>query len=106
MNSDNYLQEQKYLRAKKRVEDLKGFYTHLAVYVAVNLFISITRIVQESKDGFTIAETLSDFGTFAIWIFWGIGVLFHGLKTFGFNFLMGKDWEERKIKEYLKEKNR
>ena len=105
MKTDNNLQEQKYIRAKKKVEELKGFYTHLVVYIAVNLFISITRIVQEMQDGFTFGESFFEFSTFAIWIFWGIGILFHGLKVFGSNIFLGKDWEERKIKEYMDNKN-
>tara|TARA_B110000211_G_scaffold181902_1_gene205873 strand:+ start:436 stop:567 length:132 start_codon:yes stop_codon:yes gene_type:complete len=42
MKSDNYLEEQKYIRAKKRVQELKGYYWHLAVYIAINLFLSVT----------------------------------------------------------------
>lgn len=105
MKTDNNLQEQKYIRAKKKVEELKGFYTHLVVYIAVNLFISITRIVQEMQDGFTFEESFFDFSTYAVWIFWGIGLVFHGMKVFGFNFILGKDWEDKKIKEYMDNKN-
>ena len=33
--------------------------------------------------------------------FWGIGLLFHGLNVFKHNFHFFKDWEERKIKEFM-----
>ena len=31
---------------------------------------------------------------------WGIGIVIHGLTTFPFG-IFGKEWEERKIKEYM-----
>lgn len=31
--------DEKYLRAKKRVENLKAFYIHLTVYILVNLML-------------------------------------------------------------------
>ena len=31
--------EDKYQKAKKRVKEIRGFYTHLVVYVSVNLFV-------------------------------------------------------------------
>lgn len=105
MKTDNHLEEQKYILAKKRVEEIKGFYIHLAVYIIVNLFISTVKIVREVQDGFTFEEAFTDFGSYAVWIFWGIGVLFHALKVFGFQFFFGRDWEERKIKEYMNNNN-
>ena len=33
----------KYLRAKKRVEKIKGFYVHFAIYILVNLFLSTAK---------------------------------------------------------------
>ena len=35
--SDN--EKKKYEQAKKRVEEIKGFYTHLIIYVLVNIFL-------------------------------------------------------------------
>jgi hypothetical protein len=32
---------------------------------------------------------------------WGIGVFFHGLKVFNYMPFFGKDWEEKKIKEFM-----
>lgn len=86
--------EEAYLRAKKKLDKLIGFYWHLAVYVIINLFLIIL-IVSNSDQG------LWDFGTWATPLFWGIGLLFHFLGVFGPNFMFGKNWEERKIKEYM-----
>jgi hypothetical protein len=32
---------------------------------------------------------------------WGIGLLAHGLSVFAFRGAFGRNWEERKIREYL-----
>lgn len=104
MEIDNNNLDRKYLRAKKRVDDIKGFYVHLAVYLGVNLFISITKVVNSVREGSSLAMELSDFSTYAVWLFWGIGLVMHGFKIFGTNILMGKDWEERKIQEIMKKK--
>jgi len=95
--SDNYLS------AKKKVEELKGFYIHLSIYVLVNFFISMAKIVRNIYDGETFNEAFFDFGTFAVWIFWGIGIFFHGLGVLGKNIFFSKNWQERKIKEFMDE---
>lgn len=91
---DFYAREEAYLRAKKKLDKLVGFYWHLAVYIIVNLFL-ILLIGLNNGDGFW------NFGTFSTAIFWGIGILFHFLGVFGPNFMFGKDWEKRKIQEFM-----
>ena len=40
------------------------------------------------------------------WVFWGIGVLFHWIGVFEIVSFVGKDWEDKKIKELMeKEQN-
>jgi hypothetical protein len=92
----------KYLRAKKRVEKIKGFYVHFAIYILVNLFLSSIIIYGlTSDDGDTFGEAFSNFGVYSTWVFWGIGVFFHWLGVFGFNSLFGRNWEEKKLKEIM-----
>lgn len=96
----DYKNEDAYIRAKKRVEAIIGFYWHLAAYVIVNIFL-ILLIALNSNEGFT------GFGTYATAFFWGIGLAFHFIGVFGFNFLLGKNWEQRKIDEFIeKERNK
>lgn len=99
----NFLQEQKYIKAKKRVKEIKGFYIHLTVYVLVNLFISGVIIFGLTRgEDSSITEAISNFGVYSTWIFWGIGMFFHWLGVFGFRSVgFGKDWEDRKIKEFM-----
>lgn len=90
----DYKKEEAYLRAKKKLEKLVGFYWHLAVYVIVNLFLIILITVNSNEDFWS-------FGTFATAFFWGIGLAFHFLGVFGPDFIFGKNWEEKKMKEYM-----
>ncbi|MFY9241731.1 MAG: 2TM domain-containing protein [Polaribacter sp.] len=98
----NFLQEQNYIKAKKRVKEIKGFYIHLSVFIIINIFISGIIIFGLMSSGDSFAETITNFGVYSTWLFWGIGMFFHWLGVFGFKSLgFGKDWEERKIKEMM-----
>ena len=101
MNTD-FTKEQQYLKAKKQVDKLKGFYIHLIVYVIVNVFVSSIIIFGlMSGGGYDFMGALTHFGTYSTWIFWGIGLFFHALATFGFNSFLGKNWEDKKLKEFI-----
>ena len=93
-DNNNFIKEDAYIRAKKRVDSIKGFYWHLAVYIVVNIFI-VTIIVSNSD------VELFSLGALSTPLFWGIGLLFHFLGVFGSNILFGTGWEKRKIKEFM-----
>ncbi|MEM8999213.1 MAG: 2TM domain-containing protein [Bacteroidota bacterium] len=92
---------EKYDRAKKRVEDLKGFYIHFAVYVCINAFILVNIYVRSLGEG----ENFWQWSHFFVLLGWGVGLFFHAARIFGFNLILGKDWEERQIQKYM-EKDR
>jgi hypothetical protein len=71
------------------------------MYIVVNLFLSGAQVVDEITENKSFIDIFSDFGMYAVWIIWGIGFLSHTLKIFGFPFFMREDWEVRKIKEYI-----
>lgn len=84
--------EERYQEAKQRVHDIKGFYSHLAAYILVNAMLIVINLIS------------SPGGLWFYWvtIFWGIGVAFHALDVFVFKGkVMGKQWEEKKIREYM-----
>lgn len=99
----NFTQQQKYIRAKRRVEDLKGYYWHLAIYGIVNMFIIIRKVMRNLDRGETFNQAFFDWSTFGLAILWGVPLLLHTFRILGFNFFLGKDWEERKIKEFMNE---
>ncbi len=92
----NTQDEIKYQEAIKRVKKLKGFYTHTIVYILVNILIFFLN-VNNLEQG----ESYFQFKNFMTAFFWGIGLLAHALSTFLPYFILGKDWEERKIKEFM-----
>ena len=87
-------EQAKYQEAKKRVEEIKGFYFHLISYIVVNAILVVINLL-------TSPEYL-----WFIWpiIGWGVGLLIHAFTVFGN--VMGKAWEERKIKEILEKDKR
>ena len=88
----NFIEEQRYLKAKKRVKDVKGFYIHLVIeifslitIVAVNLIFS---------PGFHWFWFAAPGIVFVIILHW---FLVFGPPKIGF----GKNWEDKKIQELI-----
>lgn len=98
--------ENKYLRAKKRVEELKQFYKHAAFYIVINGFFIVRRIYKDIEYGDSVIEALTDFSNYRLFFWWGIILIFHGINTFRFDFFFGKNWEDRKIKEEMDKHNK
>ena len=84
-------ENRKFHRAKKRVNDLKGFYQNLLSYIVIIPFLILVNYM-----------TYWEFKWF--WfsaIGWGIGVVIHAFVIFS----VGTDWEKRKIQEFMEKDN-
>ncbi len=105
MQSKNKETLTSYERARKRVDDIKGFYGHLAAYLIVNLVVLLARGRFMSIDNtiFQNSDYLNwiDWNVFGTPIIWGIFLVVHGISVFGKNPFLGKAWEERQIKKYM-----
>ncbi|WP_367752051.1 2TM domain-containing protein [Flavobacterium sp. WC2430] len=100
--SGNGSPDARYDIAYRRVKRIKGFYVHLLVYVLVNAFIVLSTF-NRSLLG---SEVFWKWETWSTALFWGIGLLSHGLSVFGRELFFGSDWEEKKIQELMdKDKN-
>ena len=89
-----------YLKAKRKIEVLKGFYGHLTVYVILNSIMILFNANVFSKG--TI--DFSNWEDYFTAIMWGIGLFFHFLYVlvyFNFNSNYIKRWEDRMIQEFL-----
>jgi len=75
--------------ARKRVEEKKGFFTHLAVYILVNILLVIIWAFPAGGGGYP----------WFLWVLggWGIGILFHFLEVFVFS--KQTSWEKRAIEK-------
>ncbi|WP_318344420.1 2TM domain-containing protein [Flagellimonas baculiformis] len=82
-----------YDRAKRRVEDLKSFYYSLVGFCLVIPFL------------WWLNSRTTDF-LWAIFptVGWGIGLVSLWMTSHGYNPIFGKEWEERKIKEFMDNK--
>ena len=86
-----YLENSKYVKAFERVEKLKEFYQNIASYCIVIPFLIFINLY-----------TSPGFHWFWFPVFgWGIGLFFHFLEVNNYNVFLGKNWEEKKIKEMM-----
>jgi sensor histidine kinase YesM len=89
--TSNYHENSAYYRAKKRVEQLRGFYGNLISYcliIPVLVFINLTFTPGFHWFWFSVGG-------------WGFGLSVHAFQTFGY----GANWEERKIREILQKED-
>jgi hypothetical protein len=88
--NDKKIDEEKYRMAKKRVEEIKGFYGHLFSYVGVNVVLLVIDLVTGG-------------GLWFYWVsvFWGIGLFWHAMGIFVFGKFTGSSWEKKKIEEIM-----
>ncbi|WP_419869295.1 2TM domain-containing protein [Chryseobacterium sp. CT-SW4] len=87
MNTSLNTENTAYQKAARRVKDLKGFYGNLTSYCLVIPFLLVLNLLTSPTH---------------LWFFWpmlgwGIGLLAHGISVFG----IGKEWEEKKIRELM-----
>jgi hypothetical protein len=94
------------LKAKQRVKKMKEFYKHVVAFVLVNLFLTfVWKFSFKIFGDFVISNHFNEdgFTHIPIWFIWGIFLAADAIKTFGLTNRFTKDWEEKKIKEFMKE---
>lgn len=83
--------QERYERARQRVEVLRGFYAHALVYILVNIGLAGYNLAV-SPDRIWFIYTLAG---------WGIGLVAHGAYVMGSGRFLGAAWQERKIREAM-----
>ena len=86
----------RYREARRHVKKLRGFYSHAVTYVVVIGCLLLVNLVSSPGKLWIQWAALG----------WGVGLAAHGLSVFAFSGVFGKDWEERKIREYLERSSR
>lgn len=86
-----------YQQARKRVQEKKGFYTHLTVYISVGAFFLAMNIL-----------TMDPWEPDKWWFFfplmpWGVGLLIHYFSVFGLpgTDILTQKWEEQEMEKEL-----
>ena len=116
---NKYKQSPQFVKARKRVDNIKKFYKHLTVFIVIN---SVLLIAKFKLFDFFTQQGVQDQG-FYDWlnwniigtpVVWGIGLLLHGIYVFRMNSRPLKDfkprfvknWEMKKMEEFLREEKR
>lgn len=82
-----------YIRARKRVKEIKSFYANLTSYCIIIPFLIFVNLFTQNKYHWFWWPLLG----------WGIGVASHAFQVFG----IGQSWQEKKIQEIMnKQKNK
>jgi hypothetical protein len=89
-------EQELYANARKRVEELKGFYSHALIYIVVNLGLMGLNLLTSPGYYWFVWPMLG----------WGIGLVAHGFSVFGAGRLFGPEWEQRKIRELVEKERR
>lgn len=85
-----FLEDKRYEKAKDKVERIKAFYGNLIAYCLVMVILAVINYSTTSFP-WVIFPALG----------WGFGVVAHGMDAYDYNPLFGKNWEERKMREYM-----
>ena len=84
-----------YVRARKHVEELKEFYYNLISYCIVIPFLI-----------FINYKTSWNYKWFFFPMFgWAVGLSFHAYKVFVNDGMLGRSWEDKKIRKFMEEDN-
>lgn len=95
-NSNSNDERNMYLKAQKRVEDIKGFYGHLTSFVVVNIGLITLNLATSPQHLWFLYPFIG----------WGVGLAAHGMSVFNYMPFLNSNWEERKIRELMdKERN-
>lgn len=85
------MEDGKYRAAKARVNAIRGFYLHALTFIIINFLLLVINIIQDPHNLWFYWVTL----------FWGVGLCLHAFSVYGTPEFLGREWEEKKIKEIL-----
>ncbi|WET01642.1 2TM domain-containing protein [Flavobacterium sp. YJ01] len=100
-HSGEYTNDESYNAAYQKVKKIKGFYSHLKVYVIVNMIIIVSSLSRNHLGSGIDFSGLSEWHTYSTAFFWGIGLVAHGLSVFASEWFFNSDWEQKKIQKYM-----
>lgn len=97
LSTETSMYEQREIPERERealeyVRDIKGFYSHLAMYLIFAPAMVVASFFYNNGDPWYIWPVLG----------WGVGVAAHGLVVFEKFTLFGADWEKRQVEKRLR----
>lgn len=76
--------------ARERVQQLKGFYTHLVTFVVVNVILFIIDAIYSH-----------DWWFYWVTFIWGIVLVVKAFKVFGTQKVLDKKWEDKQVNRMM-----
>lgn len=87
--------------AYRKVKRIKGFYSHLKVYIFVNVIIIISNLNIDFIGTRFEVNGLQSLHTYSTAFYWGIALLIHAFTVFSVDMFFSDKWEEKKIQKYM-----
>lgn len=84
-----------YKKAKKQAKEIRSFYINLTCYCIVIPGLVFINLYYTPE---------------YLWFYWsmlgwGMGLFFHAMQAFGWNPFFSKEWENRKLRQFLDEED-
>lgn len=84
--------DKRYEKAKERMEAVKSFYGNLLAYCIVIPVLAVLNYCTTSFAWVLFPDTG-----------WGFGLAMHAMEAFGYNPILGKGREEKKMREFMED---
>jgi hypothetical protein len=90
------IEDEKYLRAKEKITEIKKFYSRLVRSLLLFAVVGGINYYQNEWEQ-----------PWFLWVVFGVGIglAFKAIKVFGLNPFLGKNWEKRKIEQFMQEED-
>ena len=98
---DEFSTDENFNAAYRKVRRIKGFYSHLKVYIIVNIIIIISNLNNGFIGNRIEIRGFRDWEVYSTTFYWGIALAIHAFTVFGPDIFFNKDWEDRKIQKYM-----
>ncbi|MEM7486762.1 MAG: 2TM domain-containing protein [Bacteroidota bacterium] len=96
-------------KARKRVKQLKKFYSHLSIYIIINIVIFCVKAYH--YDFFqNMGSEAFEANNWLIWdlvstpVVWGIFLIIHAIRVFSHSSV--EKWEAKQIQKYMEKEER
>jgi hypothetical protein len=93
--------DESYNLAYRKVKRIKGFYSHLKVYLIVNAIIIISGLNKGFVGNHFEVRSFNDWEIYSTAFYWGIALAIHAFSVFGRDLFFGEEWEQKKIQKYM-----
>jgi len=99
--AQEFKNDESYEIAYKKVKKIKGFYSHLKIYIIVNAIIIISSLNRLYIGNHFEIRGFNNWEIFSTAFYWGIALAIHAFTVFGPDIFFSRDWEQKKIQKYM-----